>query len=258
MIHSGLEGRVALVTGAAKGIGLAASDALALAGADVALFDLPGADMNAAVAAVAAHGRRSIVISGDVSVESDWARALGATLEAFGRLNVLVNNAGITGPVGPLVDCSVAAFDQVHAVNTRGVFLGIRTCAEALAATRGSIVNVSSISGIGGGRNTIAYTASKHAVIGMTKLAAMEFSDRGVRVNAVCPAPIVTDMTAALANQYRPEDPEGFSREFAKGIPLGRYGQPAEVADAIVFLAGDTASFITGAALPVDGGIRAR
>ena len=104
----------------------------------------------------------------------------------------------------------------------------------------------------------MAYTASKHAVIGMTKLAAMEFADRGVRVNAVCPAPIVTDMTAALANQYRPEDPEGFSRDFAKGIPLGRYGQPAEVADAIVFLAGDTASFITGAALPVDGGIRAR
>jgi NAD(P)-dependent dehydrogenase (short-subunit alcohol dehydrogenase family) len=258
MTRKGLEGRVALVTGAAKGIGLSAAAALARAGADVALFDLPGADLAAAAAAVSAEGRRSVSIGGDVSRETDWARALDATLAAFGRLDLLVNNAGISGPIGPLVDCSVEAFDQVHAVNTRGVFLGIRTCAEALFETRGAIVNVSSISGIGGGRNTVAYTASKHAVIGMTKLAAMEFAERGVRVNAVCPAPIVTDMTAALANQYRPDDPEEFAREFAKGIPLGRYGQPSEVADAIVFLAGDAASFITGAALPVDGGIRAR
>lgn len=258
MTGQALEGRVALVTGAARGIGLAAVGALARAGADVAVFDLPGADLTDAVAAVAGAGRRSLRISGDVSREADWARALSGTLEAFGRLDLLVNNAGISGPIGPLTECSVEAFDQVHAVNTRGVFLGIRTCAGALTETRGAIVNVSSISGIGGGRNTVAYTASKHAVIGMTKLAAMEFADKGVRVNAVCPAPIVTDMTAALANQYRPDAPDEFAREFAKGIPLGRYGQPSEVADAIVFLAGDAASFITGAALPVDGGIRAR
>ncbi len=250
--------RAALVTGAARGIGLAAAEALSRVGADILLFDLPGSPLREAAAAVAAQGGRAVVFEGDVSAEADWRAAVARCLEAFGRLDILVNNAGVSGPIGPLVDCSVEAFDQVQAVNVRGVFLGMKHAAAALAERGGSIVNVSSISGLGGGRNTVAYTASKHAVVGLTKLAAMEFAPRGVRVNAVCPAPTTTDMTLALARHMRPDDPDSFAEDFAKFIPLGRYGEPPEIAEAIVFLAGPAASFITGVALPVDGGACAR
>jgi NAD(P)-dependent dehydrogenase (short-subunit alcohol dehydrogenase family) len=134
----------------------------------------------------------------------------------------------------------------------------MKHCAPLLAKTKGAIVNVGSISGLTGGANTIAYTASKHAVTGMTMLAANELAARGVRVNAVCPAPTATDMMRALEQRYKPEDPAAFHREFAKFIPMGRYGEPGEIADAIVFLASPQAAFITGAILPVDGGATAR
>jgi NAD(P)-dependent dehydrogenase (short-subunit alcohol dehydrogenase family) len=252
-----LQGRTALVTGGARGIGLATVERLAAQGADVVVLDLPGAPAAEAVAAAEAAGVRSVVLEADVSRPEDWERAVDETRRVFGRLDVLVNNAGISGPVGPFERLSVDDFDRVMAVNARGVFLGMQACLPLLRAAKGSIVNVSSISGIGGGRNTMAYTASKHAVVGMTKLAAMELAP-DVRVNAVCPAPTATDMMAALATLYRPDDPEGFRAEFAKGIPLGRYGEPAEVAALIVFLASDDAAFMTGAAVPIDGGVRAR
>ncbi len=252
------ERRVALVTGAARGIGLATANALARSGVDIVLVDLPSSPLGGAATLVSAHVGRAVVFEGDVSSEQDWEAAIARCREAFGRLDILINNAGVSGPIGPLVDCSVEAFDRVQAVNTRGVFLGMKHAAASLIERRGAIVNVSSISGLGGGRNTIAYTASKHAVVGMTKLAAMEFAGTGVRVNAVCPAPTSTDMTLALARQMRPDDPDSFPEDFAKFIPLGRYGEPPEIADAIVFLASDAASFITGVALPVDGGACAR
>jgi len=250
--------KVALVTGAARGIGRATAVALGAAGYDLVLFDLPDTPLDEVALQLRALCSHAVTIPGDVSVETDWERAIEQCVAAFGRLDALVNNAGISGPIGPLVDCPVEAFDRVHAVNTRGVFLGLKHSLEALSVHRGSVVNVSSISGLGGGRNTVAYTASKHAVVGMTKLAAMEFSARGVCVNAVCPAPTSTDMTLALARQMRPDDPDSFAGEFARFIPLGRYGEPPEIAATIVFLASDAASFITGVALPVDGGACAR
>jgi NAD(P)-dependent dehydrogenase (short-subunit alcohol dehydrogenase family) len=250
MSASGLAGRVAIVTGAARGIGLAAVQRLVEDGAQVLALDLPGADMADMPPQVA-------TLEGDVAEAADWQRAVASAVERFGRLDILVNNAGISGFIGPLVDYPVESFDRVMAVNARGVFLGMKHAAPAMT-DGGSIVNISSISGIGGGANTLAYTASKHAVIGMTKLGAIEFAPRRIRVNAVCPAPTATEMMFELAREKSPDDMEGFRRSFEQNIPLGRYGEASEVAAAIAFLASDQSSFSTGAVLTVDGGMRAR
>jgi NAD(P)-dependent dehydrogenase (short-subunit alcohol dehydrogenase family) len=250
MSRPGLSGKVAIVTGAARGIGLAAVRRLIEDGAQVLALDLPGSEM-------ADSHPRIVSSEADVAEAGDWERAVELALKSFGRLDILVNNAGISGFIGPLVDYPVDSFDRVMAVNARGVFLGMKHSAPAME-DGGSIVNISSISGIGGGANTLAYTASKHAVIGMTKLAAIEFAPRRIRVNAVCPAPTATEMMFGLAREKSPDDQEGFRRSFEQNIPLGRYGEAEEVAAAIAFLASDQASFSTGAVLTVDGGMRAR
>jgi NAD(P)-dependent dehydrogenase (short-subunit alcohol dehydrogenase family) len=250
MSGTDLSGKVAIVTGAARGIGLAAVRRLVEDGAQVLAFDLPGSEQ------VEPHPQIER-FEGDVAEARDWQGAVDLARKRFGRLDILVNNAGISGFIGPLVDYPVESFDHVMAVNARGVFLGMKHSAPAME-DGGSIVNISSISGIGGGANTLAYTASKHAVIGMTKLAAIEFAPRRIRVNAVCPAPTATEMMFELAREKSPDDQEGFRRSFEQNIPLGRYGEAHEVAAAIAFLASDQASFSTGAVLTVDGGMRAR
>ena len=247
-------GRVALVTGAARGIGLAVVQRLAAGGAQVAGWDLPGVDWREAAEAAGAHW---LALEGDVGEAADWERAIKATHERFGRLDILVNNAGISGQLAALTDYDDAIFDAVMRVNARGVFLGLKHGARAMKAAGGAIVNLSSVSGLGGGRFTIGYTASKHAVIGMTKLAAVELAPHGIRVNAVCPAPTATEMMFAMERTRSPDDPEIVRRAMTGMIPLGRYGEPSEIADAVCFLASDAASFISGAALPVDGALKA-
>ena len=249
-----LEGLVALVTGAARGIGLATAQQMALAGARIVAFDLAGSPWSELRAAGV---QELLEVEGDVGHGPDWERALAGTLERFGRIDVLVNNAGIAGEIAPLVECNDDMFDEVMRVNARGVFLGLKHGARAMMGRGGSIVNVASVSGIGGGRFTIAYTASKHAVVGMTKLAAVELARAGIRVNAVCPAPTSTEMVFSMERSVSPDDPAAVRRGMTRMIPLGRYAEPAEIAQLIVFLASDASSFMTGTAIPIDGGLKA-
>jgi NAD(P)-dependent dehydrogenase (short-subunit alcohol dehydrogenase family) len=247
-------GRVALVTGAARGIGLAVVQQLAAGGASVVGWDLPGCDWQEAAQAAGANW---LALHGDVGDGADWERVMLATHERFGQLDILVGNAGISGEISSLFDYDDAVFDNVMRINARGVYLGLKHGARAMKERGGAIVNLSSVSGLGGGRFTAAYTASKHAVIGLTKLAAAELAPHRIRVNAVCPAPTSTEMMFELERTQSPADPDIVRRAMTKMIPLGRYGEPDEIAAAVCFLASDAASFISGAALPVDGALKA-
>jgi 3alpha(or 20beta)-hydroxysteroid dehydrogenase len=252
-----LAGKTAIVTGAARGIGRAIAVRLAADGANILAFDLAGSALAECVAAVHEHGRQCAIYEGSVAVVADWEQAIAVAQQHFGRIDILVNNAGIAGAITAIGNYSEDTFDQVLAVNVRGVFLGIKYTSKAMAHG-GSIINIASISGLSGSRNTMAYTASKHAVVGMTKVAALEFARQGIRVNAVCPAPTATEMVFGLERAVSPDDPKAFRERFENSIPLGRYGEPAEIANVVAFLAGPQASFMTGAAVSVDGGMLAQ
>jgi 3alpha(or 20beta)-hydroxysteroid dehydrogenase len=253
-----LDKRVAIITGAARGIGLATVKAFAAAGATIVAFDLAQAPLEDAVKTAEKYGVPILTFHGSVADATDWQAVIEKTIALFGHIDILVNNAGISGFLGSMLDYPDDVFDSVMAVNARGVFLGMKYVGRAMRLNdRGAIVNISSVSGIGGGRHVIGYTASKHAVVGMTKLAAAELSAFKIRVNALCPAPTATEMMFEMERTHSPEDPEAVRRGMTKMIPLGRYGEPDEIANAVLFLASDAASFITGTAIPIDGGLKA-
>jgi NAD(P)-dependent dehydrogenase (short-subunit alcohol dehydrogenase family) len=242
------ERRVAVVTGAAQGIGRRVAETLAARGFDLALTDLqPSA---ATAESLRNANRRALDVPGDVSDEGHVSALAAAVDERFGRVDVLVNNAGISS-IGPAEDLDADEWRRVLDVNLTGPFLTSRAFGRAmLAAGRGSIVNIASIAGLRAVADRAAYNASKHGLIGLTRTLAAEWGARGVRVNAVCPGWVKTEMDEAdqAAAHYTDADIVG-------QVPLGRFAAPDDVAAAVAFLADDEASgFVNGVALPVDGG----
>jgi len=250
------EGKVALVTGAAGGIGRATVARLAREGARVVATDLKDAPLDETAALVDRTGGEVATSAHDVRSWDDWQRVVGEAASRFGGIDLLVNNAGIEGRVAPIPESPEDAFDQVMSVNAKGVFLGIKAVVPALRERGGgAIVNVSSVAGVIGEAIIAPYVASKHAVIGLTKSAAAGHGAEGIRVNAVGPAPIDTRMMRALETGIAPGQEAEIKAAFEQRLPLGRYGQPEEVAAVIAFLCSDDASYVTGSFYTVDGGM---
>ena len=251
------EGRVVIITGAAGGIGRAAVRRFASEGASVVAVDLASSDLEG-TAAVAAEGGHISTVTADVTSDSDVAGYVAAALDAHGRVDALFNNAGIEGPIASLVDCPADGFDRAMDVNVRGVWLGIKHAGPAIAASGGgAIVNTASMLGLSGIARMGAYVASKHAVIGLTRTAALEFAPLGVRVCAVAPAPVDTRMIRAIEKGMDPDDPDAVRQFIASRVPLERYATPEEIAAVAAFLCSDDAAYMTGTVVPIDGGTQA-
>jgi NAD(P)-dependent dehydrogenase (short-subunit alcohol dehydrogenase family) len=247
-------GRVAFVTGAGSGMGLATARAFAEAGAAVTLADANDDQLHAAERELREAGHRALAVPCDVANEDQVAAAVAATVQKFGSLDLAYNNAGIQSPMTDAADETAEAFDRVNAVNLRGIWASMKhELAQMRTQGSGAIVNCSSLGGLVGLPGRAAYHASKHGVIGLTRSAALEYAPRGVRVNAICPGTIETPMVTKMI------DSGDLDRgRAAADQPIGRLGTAEEIAAAVLWLCSPGASFVVGVALPVDGGYTAR
>jgi NAD(P)-dependent dehydrogenase (short-subunit alcohol dehydrogenase family) len=246
-----LEGRVAVITGAASGIGAETARSFVANGARVVVADF---QEEAGKKVAAQLGEAARFIRCDVTKEADVEAAVDLAVSAFGRLDVMVNNAGIVGAVGPIAKTSVEAWDATIDVLLRGVFLGMKHAARVMAPRkRGVILSIASTAGVVGGLGPHAYTAAKHGVVGLTKSVASELAPLGIRVNAVAPGNTVTAMTSAVITGD-PNDTARAEAQIAKGSPLGIAGMPSDIANALLYLASDEARYVTAHTLVVDSG----
>lgn len=251
------EGKVAIVSGAASGIGRATAVAFARDGAEVTVGDVDFEGGEETVRLIKEAGSKAIFVSTNVAKAADVKAMVDQTIETFGGLDLAVNNAGIEGALAPTAEYEEDSFDKVISVNLKGVWLGMKyEIPRMLDRGGGAIVNTSSILGTVAFPTAAAYTASKHAVIGLTKVAALEYATENIRINAVCPGFIETPMVMDRGLVAR-ENPEVLD-QLLNLEPVKRLGKPEEVAEAILFLCSDAASFVDGHALLVDGAYTAQ
>lgn len=246
--------KVAFVSGGGSGIGRASALAFARLRQAVMIADADGAAAAATAKEITEAGGRAAAVEVDVSDEAQVRDAVAATITEFGRLDSAVNSAGIQGQLGPAGECSTANWELTLAVNLTGTFLCMREQIRVMLPQRsGSIVNISSNFGLVGKKGVPAYCASKHGVIGLTKSAALDYAAQGIRINAVCPGPTTTPMFDKIVEESG-DRARSMLQEVESSVPMARLGMADDIASAVTWLCSDAASFVTGTAMPVDGG----
>ncbi len=243
-----LKGKVAVITGSGRGIGKAIAQKLAFYGANIVINDIPSSDYaDVTCEEIKAMGVDCIVVKGDVRSLDDVATLINTAMEKFGRIDIFVNNAGVTRD-GLMLRMSEDDWDLVMDINLKGAFNCIKTVARPMMKQRGgSIINIASVVGVMGNAGQANYSASKAGLIGLTKTTAKEFASRGIRCNAVAPGFIASDMTDKLTDEVK--------KQYFDAIPLAKFGETSDVADVVAFLASDMSKYVTGQVINVDGGL---
>ena len=249
--------KTVIITGGARGIGLAAGTLFSQQGANVLLVDLQESELEKAVKSIDAGSKVSYYVA-DVTQPDQVQAYVNTAIERYGSIDCFINNAGIEGIVSPIIDSPVEAFDQVIAVNVKGVWLGLKYVIPAMLQNGGgNIVITSSLAGVKGTANISPYVTSKHAVVGMMRSVSQEYAAQGIRINTVNPAPIETRMMRSLETGFAPGHEAEAKEQLNKMMPMQRYGEPEEVASLMAFLCSDEASYCTGGVYSVDGGASA-